>query len=45
MRIKAALLAVGIAVSGLVGLAGTANACTSADGGQYNVRCGTVYSF
>lgn len=34
MRIKAALLAVGIAVSGLVGIAGTANACTSADGGH-----------
>lgn len=34
MRIKAALLAVGLAVSGLVGLAGTANACTTEDGGH-----------
>jgi hypothetical protein len=34
MRIKAALLAVGIAVAGLAGLTGTANACTSADGGH-----------
>jgi hypothetical protein len=34
MRIKAALLAVGLAVSGLVGLAGPANACTAADGGH-----------
>ncbi len=34
MRIKAALLAVGMAVAGLVGVTGTANACTSADGGH-----------
>ena len=34
MRIKAALVAVGMAVAGVVGLTGTADACTSAGGGH-----------
>jgi len=34
MRIKATLLALGVAVASLVGLSGTANACTAADGGH-----------
>jgi hypothetical protein len=34
MRIKAALLATGLAVGAVVGLAGTADACTSAGGGH-----------